>query len=111
MPTAYPQLDFFTSLDFPGRSTVMLSEIRERIGCTMQHLLNEIDRGALTGLDIRSASVSRRAVRIPIECYKQYVLTKLTGPVDFKMRFLRDLPAATRRQLIIELQASLKSHP
>lgn len=110
MPTTQ-QIDFFASLDFPGRSTVTLAEVKERLGCSLQHLLNEVDSNALTGLDIRSAAVSRRALRIPIECYKKYVLTKLTGPVDFQMRFLRDLPAATRRQLIADLQASLKTHP
>jgi hypothetical protein len=104
------QLQFFGSLDFPGRSTLMLWEIADRIGCTVRHLLNEVDSGTLTGLDIASTT-SRRALRIPVESYRAYILTKVTGPVDFKMQFLRDLPAATRRQLITELSASLKTHP
>lgn len=105
------QLQFFASLDFPGRTTVQLWEIAERLGCSVQHLLNEIDQGALVGVDIASAKVSRRAMRIPVECYRSYILGHLTGPVDFKMRFLRDLPVATRRQLIEELRVSLKTHP
>jgi len=104
------QLQFFGSLDFPGRTTLMLWEIASRLGCTVRHLLNEVDSGTLTGLDI-AAQPSRRAMRIPVESYRAYILTKVTGPVDFKMQFLRELPAATRRQLIDELTASLKTHP
>ena len=106
------QLNFFASIDFPpGRTSVTLAEVAAKLSCTVQHLLNEIDSGTLAGLDIKSAGVSRRSIRLPIECYRNYVLQKLTGPVDFRMRFLRDLPAATRRDLIQELQASLKSNP
>jgi hypothetical protein len=104
------QLHFFPSLDFPGRTTLLLWEVAERLGCTHEHLLNQVDSGTLVALDIASTK-SRRALRIPIENYRGYVLSKLTGPVDFKMQFLRDLPAASRRQLIAELTASLKTHP
>lgn len=105
------QLTFFASLDFPGRSTLGLAEIAERVGCTVQHLLNQIDEGRFSGLNIAGQSVSRRAIRVPIECYRAWVLSCLTGDVDFKMRFLRELPAATRRQLIEELNTSLRTHP
>jgi hypothetical protein len=105
------QLHFFASLDFPDRTTVQLREIAKRLGCSVKHLLNEVDSGALVGIDIKAARVSRRAMRIPVECYRAYILHRLTGPVDFKMQFLHDLPAATRRQLLVELQASLKSNP
>lgn len=105
------QLQFFASLDFPpSRTTLMLWEIAGRLGCTVAHLLNEVDSGNLVGLDIASKD-TRRAMRIPVENYRAYVLSKVTGPVDFKMQFLRDLPAASRRQLIEELTASLKTHP
>jgi len=105
------QTDFFASLDFPGRSSLYLWEIAAKIGCSLQHLLNEIEQGALVGVDIRSGSAARRAIRVPVECYRAYILKRLTGPVDFKMAFLADLPAATRRQLIVELSASLKTRP
>jgi hypothetical protein len=105
------QLNFFASLDFPGRTTLGLDEIAERVGCTRQHLLNQIDEGKFTGLNIASQTTARRAMRVPIECYRSWVLACLTGPVDFKMRFLRDLPAAARRQLIQELNTSLTTHP
>lgn len=105
------QLTFFASLDFPGRTTLWLREIAERLGCSVKHLLRELESGSLTGLDIRGAGRSRASVRVPVECYRDYVVRKLTGPADFRMRFLLDLPAATRRALILELQASLKTKP
>ncbi|MEN9842168.1 MAG: hypothetical protein RL376_1968 [Verrucomicrobiota bacterium] len=106
------QLHFFPSLDFPAdRTTLYLHEIAAKVGCTIQHLCNEVDKGELVGLNIATKKSSRRAMRIPVECYRAWVLRRLTGPVDFKMQFLRDLPVATRRQLIAELQASLRTHP
>jgi hypothetical protein len=42
------QLQLFASLDFPGRSTLMIWEIANRLGVTVRHLLNQIDDGALT---------------------------------------------------------------
>lgn len=102
------QLTFLASLDFPGRTTLYLREIAERLGCTVAHLLNEIDACEFVGIDISATRSLRRAMRIPIESYRNYILKRLTGPADFKMQFLRDLPAATRRQLIEELQQSLR---
>lgn len=103
------QLTFFASLDFPGRSSLYLWEISERLGCTVAHLLNLVDSGDFVGIDVASTSSSRRSMRVPVECYRNFILKRLSGPVDFKMQFLRDLPAETRRQLIEELKASLKS--
>lgn len=103
------QLDFLASLDFPGRSSLYLGEIAERLGCSVRHLLNHIDAGELVGLDISCPSVNRRSIRIPIEAYRNFILKRLTGAVDVKMQFLRDLPAATRRQLIEDLRASFRA--
>lgn len=105
------QLDFFPSLDFPGRTTVMLWEIAGRLGVSVNHLLELVDQGELAGVDISSSSVSRRAMRIPVECYRDFIIKRLTGPVDFRLQFLRDLPAAARRQLIRELELSLVTQP
>lgn len=107
MPADQIHFGFYASLDFPGRSTLMLWEIAERLGQSVQHLLNEVDRGHLIGIDLRNPDVSRRCIRIPIESYHNFVLQRLTGPADFKMKFLRDLPATTRCQLMIELFESL----
>lgn len=100
------QFSFFASLDFPGRTTLMLWEIAERLGVTVQHLLNEIDSNELIGLDLKSKAVSRRAIRVPLECYRDYVLRKFTGPM--RADLIKTLPRAVRMQLIHELQDSLK---
>lgn len=101
------QLDFLASLDFPGRSTVLVREIAARLGLSEKHLFNEIDSGALVVLDAKSAGSSRRCARVPIECYRDYVLKRLTGTVAERTELLRTLPAAVRRQLVRELQESL----
>lgn len=101
------QLDFLASLDFPGRSTVLVREMAERLGVTERHLFNEIDRGALVVLDLRAGASSRRCARVPIECYRAYVEKRLTAPAAARSLFIRSLPAAVRRELLRELQESL----
>lgn len=101
------QLTFFASLDFPGRTTLRLEEIAEKLGCTVQHLLNEVDRGAFHGLNLAAAGVSRRAMRIPVECYRAYVLSKLTGAIDLRMQFLADLPVASRVEVACAIYGTL----
>ena len=102
------QLQLFASLDFPGRSTLLLWEIADRLGCTVQHLLNEVDSGDLAVLNIASASSNRRACRVPIECYRAYILKRLVGSTDVRMHFLKELPKPIRRQLIEDLRESLR---
>jgi len=99
------QFPFFASLDFPGRSTLMLHEIAERLGVTVAHLLNEVEGGELVACDFKAKGVSRRCIRVPVESYRDYVLRKLTGPM--RAQLLKTLPRAVRAQLIAELQASL----
>lgn len=102
MSSTVEQLVFpFTSLDFPGRTTVGLAEIAQRLGCSVDHLLNEAEHGALKGLDLKGAKASRRNIRVPIECYRAYVLGHMTA--EFRRDFLRDLPASVKRELRIEL--------
>jgi hypothetical protein len=102
------QLQLFASLDFPGRSTLMIWEIASRLGVTVRHLLNQIDSGALVVLDLKDPASSRRCARVPIECYRAYIARQLTGPVDVRSAFIRTLPPVERRALIRELEASLK---
>lgn len=102
------QLQLFASLDFPGRSTLYLWEIADRLGCTVRHLLNEIDCGSFVGLDLAAHGSNRRAIRVPVECYRAYIVKRLTGPADVRMQFLRDVPAHLRRQLIEDLKLSLR---
>lgn len=101
------QLTFFSSLDFPGRTTLGLAEIAQRLGCTVTHLLNEVDRGAFVGLNIAAADSKRRAMRVPVECYRAYVLGKLTGPVDVRMQFLVELPIVSRTEVACAIYRSL----
>lgn len=102
MTSPTEQLVFpFTSLDFPGRSTVGLGEMAQRLGCSVDHLLNEAEHGALVGADLKGAKAHRRFIRVPVECYRAYVLTRMTGP--FRRDFIRDLPASIKRDLRREM--------
>jgi hypothetical protein len=44
---------------------------------------------------------------VPVECYRNYVVTRLSGPT--RPEFLRALPPATLRELVKEMQAILRS--
>ncbi len=102
---AADQLNFFASLDFPGRTTLFLSEIAERIGVSVRHLQAEAQKGALVLLDMRGVGARQPAWRVPIESYRDYVIHRLTGPQ--RAEAMRLLPEATRTALICELLASL----
>jgi hypothetical protein len=104
------QLQFFASLDFPGRSTVLVREIAERLGVSERHLFGEIDTGALVVLDLRASGTARRCARVPVECYRDYVIRRLSGPLAHSADLLRRLPRSVRLALIRELQASLSTH-
>lgn len=104
------QLDFFPSLDFPGRTTVLVREIAARLGVSEKHLFNEIDSGSLVVLDMKATGSSRRCARVPIECYRAYIEKHLTAPVTQRSEFIRHLPVAVRRALIREIEESLKTH-
>lgn len=99
------QLQLFASLDFPGRSVVLVREMAERLGVSEKHLFNEIDARALVVLDLRSAGSSRRTARVPIESYRNYVAKHLTGEPEAVAEFIVNLPRAVRRSLILELPA------
>jgi len=109
MPAEQLQFPFFASLDFPGRSTLMLEEIARRLGVTVQHLFNETERGELVALDLKNKRVSRRLIRVPVECYRDYVLRKLTGPL--RATLIAALPRAVREQLLAEIKESLRQAP
>jgi len=108
--TAPFQLDFFPSLDFPGRTTVLVREIAARIGVSERHLFNEIDSGALVVLDLKATGSSRRCARVPVECYRAYIEKHLTAPTAARSEFIRHLPVSVRRALIREIEESLKTH-
>lgn len=103
------QLQFFASLEFPGRSTLQLWEIADRLGYTVQHLLNLIDTGELGGIDGKNKDVARRSIRVPVECYRAFIMKRLTNQdASMRMAFINDLPKPIRRQLIEDLKISLR---
>ncbi len=96
----------FPSLDFPGRTTLMLSEMATKLGVSVRHLLNEVDEGVLTVMDLKGNTSSRSCWRIPVESYREYVLQRVFGPS--RAEFLAALPVNLRKRLIAELYASLE---
>jgi hypothetical protein len=106
MPAEQLQFEFFASLDFPGRSTLMLWEIAGRLGVSDRHLAGEVDNGELVALDLKTRGIARRCIRVPVEGYRDYVLRKLTDRT--RTNLLKALPRAARAQLIKELQESLR---
>jgi hypothetical protein len=99
------QLNFFASLDFPGRTTLFLSEAAEKLGVSVRHLQAEAEKGALRLFDARGVGAKQPAWRVPIESYRDYVAVRLTGPQRAELLAL--LPESTRTALICELLASL----
>jgi hypothetical protein len=101
------QLNFFASLDFPGRTTLLLSEMAEKLGVSVRHLQKEVEQGALTVLDMKGKQATQSCWRVPVECYRDYVVTRLSGPK--RPEFLRALPPATLRELVKEMQTILRA--
>lgn len=92
----------FSTLDFSGRvAPLFLHEIAAKLNCSVDHLLNEAEAGALKGIDLRGAKASRRNVRVPVESYRRYVLERMTG--EFRRDFIQDLSPAVKRQLRLEM--------
>lgn len=96
----------FPSLDFQGRTTIGLGEIAAKFGCTVSHLLNECESGALCGLDLKGAKATRRNVRVPVESYRAYVFARMTG--SFHRDFIRNLPRKVQQELLIDLKEAMK---
>ncbi len=102
------QLQFpFPSLDFPGRTMLNLDEVREKTGLSKQHLIDSIVEGKLQANDFRGTGSKRALYRIPIECYRDFIVRTLTAPVE-RMRLLRELPKATLRELVKEINEFLR---
>lgn len=91
----------FACLDFPGRTTISLGEMAGRLGCSVNHLLNEVEHNALVGLNLKGTKATRRNIRVPIESYRAYVLKNMSGP--FRADFISELPPSIKRQLRREM--------
>lgn len=96
----------FACLDFPAnRGAVAAWEIAEKLGCSVQHILNQIDEGELQALDLASPHVSRRMTRVPVEEYRAYIMRRLAGVK--RREFLGELPRETLLQIHAEITARL----
>lgn len=95
----------FASLDFPGRNVVTVAEIAEKLGATIQHVLNLIEDGSLVACDLARHVGSRRMARVPVEEYRNFILKRLTGAS--RAEFLTQLPRATLSQIRDEIDRVL----
>ena len=105
MPDA-PQLTFFHSLDFPGRSVLYVNEVAQKLGISRQQVVNLMDGGELGYIYVATDPTTRPCRRIPIESYRDFICRRLDSPN--RIKFLRELPVTTRLELIEEIKNSLK---
>ncbi len=80
-----------------------MHEIAERLGCSIDQAYDLADDGSLVAINIASAGVTRRELRVPIEAWRNFILARMTGPT--RSYFLRTLPPAVLAQLRAELAA------
>jgi hypothetical protein len=107
MPTEQLQFSaMLHSLDFPGRSALRADEIAAKLGVTTQHILDLVDEGILSAIDVRGVNSTRRCLRVPVEAYRDWLCRCLTNPCE-RRQLLRDLPKATLRELRRELDQLL----
>ena len=92
------QIDFFASLDFPGRQMLYPGELALKLGVTVDHILDLAEEGEFAAVDLRGKNASRRLLRIPVESYREFILRRMTGPGH--REFLRTLPKATLREML-----------
>lgn len=98
------QMEFtYSSLDFPGRETVKVTEIAERLGYSVQHIINAVDAGDLVACNFAIVGTSKRSLRVPIEEYRAWIMRNLTAPASKRTEWLNQLS----RPVLIELHAEL----
>lgn len=102
MTTTQPEFPF-ASLDFPGRSTLTVAEVAKRTGFCTRHIEGLIDVGSLVALNGANPRASKRALRIVVESYRDWIVRGLTGPAAIRSYFLAHLPEDTKRDLYNEL--------
>jgi hypothetical protein len=106
MPAASQQLALpFACLDLPGRATVTVAEIAEKLSCHPDHIANLVDDGRLHPLDIKRERVSRRAMRVTIHEYRRFILSIV--PQGARKDFLAELPPDDLRELLTEISRLL----
>lgn len=104
----------FASLDFPGRTALYPKEMAERNGVTAQHILDLIEEKSIPAIDWKGINnkSDRCTPRIPIEVYRNVILSRLTCDLEeslFGTNPLETLPPHTLVRLHKQLTALLKS--
>lgn len=107
--SASAQLAFpFASLDFEGRTVLSVGDIAVKLNFTRRHVINLIESGELVAINGAVNPVGERSSpRIPLESYRAFVLTRMTGP--FVNEFIKHLPRETLRQLLAEIKGVLNA--
>ncbi|MBP8257097.1 MAG: hypothetical protein KAX37_07200 [Opitutaceae bacterium] len=98
----------FASLDFAGRDTVTLGEIARKLGGSLDHFANLVEDGTIVACDLTRHIGGRRMVRVPVEEYRRFVLSRMT--TTRRTEFLGELPTATRREIAEECLARMPRH-
>jgi hypothetical protein len=107
MPVAVAVAVPFPSLDFPGRVTLTSEEIANRLGWDVKHIRDLINEGIIPGVDGRGKNATRGTYQVPIESYRDFITARMTGPR--RIELLRNLPKATLREIVRELNEFLKA--
>jgi hypothetical protein len=72
-----------------------------------RHILNLADEGAFGNLDMKGVASTKRTLRMPIESYRNFILSRMSGPTQ--QHFLRTLPKAALRDLHREIGEWLRA--
>ena len=68
--TVIEQLDF-GSLLFPGRASLYVSEVADKLGVTNQHVIDLLQEGQLGGVNVGGGT--RNFWRIPVPEYEKFL--------------------------------------
>jgi|GEM_PF-1462012 len=93
----------FALLEMHGRTTLSVREVAERLGCTTRHVCELIASQTLCAINIGMGE-SRTSARIPVECFRDFVIRSMTCP--WEQSPLRTLPL----QALINLHRELTAH-
>lgn len=81
------QVEFITpprlalgSHEFPTAAPLMFGEVSLRLGFSREHVGGLVFAGDLCALDLRGDSSTRATWRVPIEAYRHFVASRMTGP-------------------------------
>lgn len=105
MPHAQQLLLPFASFDFSDGKPITVGKIAEKLGVTAQHVLNLCEDGTLISCDLGRHVGSRRMLRVPVEEYRNFILTRLSG--EARKEFIAALPRSTLSEIRAEIDRVL----